>query len=78
MKKVITVNPLKNYCLEITFNTHEKKIFNMNPYLEIGSYAELKNIDIFNSAHVAFHSIEWNNGLDIDPHFLYEYSISQS
>ncbi|HIP60150.1 MAG TPA: DUF2442 domain-containing protein, partial [Campylobacterales bacterium] len=53
-----------------------EKIFDINPYLEIGKFQELKNKKMFKTVRVSFDSIEWDNQLDLDPELLYEKSKS--
>jgi hypothetical protein len=71
---VINVEPLKNYRLLLTFEGEKKRIFNLQPYLHIGQFSELKDISLFNSVRVSFDSIQWNNYLDIDPELLFKES----
>ncbi|MBL5982379.1 hypothetical protein PW5551_03870 [Petrotoga sp. 9PW.55.5.1] len=71
---VIEVKPLENYKLLLTFDNKEKKIFDMKPYLDKGLFKDLKDEKIFKSVRVSFDTIEWSNGLDIDPEFLYKNS----
>lgn len=73
---VISVKPLDGYKLRITFENGEEKLFDLTPFLNIGKFAELKDINLFNSVVIKFDSIEWANHLDIDPEFLYENSTS--
>jgi hypothetical protein len=72
---IIDVNPEPNYKLKLTFENGEKRLFDVSEYLEMGMFSELKDITIFNSVKVAFDSIEWINGIDIEPEELYEKSI---
>jgi len=46
----------------------------MKPYLDKGLFKDLKDEKIFKSVRVSFDTIEWSNGLDIDPEFLYKNS----
>ena len=55
---------------------NRKKIFDLKPYLNIGLFAELKDIEIFNSAKVSFDTVMWDNELDIDPEMLYVESLT--
>ncbi len=66
------VKPLDNYKLELVFENNEIKLFDMMPYLDKGIFKELKDINLFNKVKVSFDSIEWPNGVDIDPETLYE------
>jgi len=68
------VEPASNYQLILTFDNGEKRQFDMNPYLNIGIFSDLKNIDLFNTVKISFDSIEWNNGADLDPEMLYNES----
>jgi hypothetical protein len=37
------VTPLPGHKLSLTFDTQEKKVFDMSPYLNIGIFRELKD-----------------------------------
>ncbi len=72
---VESVKPLEGYKLLIRFENAEERIFDVSPYLNIGKFAELRSVPLFNSVVVKFDSIEWANHLDIDPEVLYEKSV---
>jgi hypothetical protein len=72
--KIIDAVPMADYDVLLTFDNNEKKVFNMKPYLDLGSFSELKNEAIFKTVKVSFDTIEWINGVDIDPEELYERS----
>ncbi len=74
---IINVKPLDGYRLLIKFENDEERIFDVSPYLNIGKFAELRNVSLFSSVTVRFDSIEWANHLDMDPEFLYENSIKE-
>ncbi len=74
-RSVKSVKPLDGYKLLIKFENGEEKIFDVSPYLNVGKFAELRNLSLFNSAAVRFDTVEWANHLDIDPEFLYEKSV---
>jgi hypothetical protein len=71
---VISVTPIDNYKILLTFGNGEKRQFDMNPFLDKGIFQELRDISIFNTVKVSFDSIEWENEADIDPEILYQYS----
>ena len=48
----------------------------MRPYLETGIFKELKDEVQFNTVHLSFDTVEWNNEADLDPEDLYKYSES--
>jgi hypothetical protein len=69
------VKALNDYMLELTFENSEIKIFDVKPYLDTGVFKTLQDKIFFNLVKVAFNSIEWPNGIDLDPEVLYEKSI---
>lgn len=71
VKKVL---PVEDYQLLLTFANGEKRLFDMKPYLKKGIFKELKNVSMFNTVHVSFDTVEWNNEADLDPEMLYDYS----
>jgi len=68
------VKALKNYQLELTFENNEIKIFDTKPYLDTGLFRRLKDENFFKQVKVSFDTIEWPNGIDMDPEVLYEKS----
>ena len=74
--RAIAVTPLENYRLLLTFDNHERKLFDVTPYIHGNWYGELQNPDIFKSVRIAGLSVEWPNGQDICPDCLYNDSVS--
>ncbi|MCL2763649.1 MAG: DUF2442 domain-containing protein [Treponema sp.] len=66
------VKPLANYILELTFENKEKKLFDVKPYLDTGLFRTLKDEKFFRMVKISYDSIEWPNGVDLDPEVLYE------
>ena len=71
---VMDVKALDDYRLLLKFENEEERIFDINPYLEIGKFQELKNKKLFKTVRISFDTIEWDNGLDLDPELLYQKS----
>ena len=71
---VKSVTPLAGYKLLLKFENDEDRVFDVEPYLGVGKFSELKDFSLFNSVFISFDSIEWPNHLDLDPEFLYEKS----
>lgn len=69
--KVTTVKPLVAYKLELCFQNGEKRIFDVEPYLNKGIFNELKDESYFKKARVVFGSIEWPNEQDFCTDTLY-------
>jgi len=70
------VTPLPDYKLQLKFENNEVRVFDVQPYLDMGKFSELKDKALFNSVRVSFDSIEWANHLDFAPEFLYEKSAA--
>lgn len=68
------VKPLDDYKLALTFANGERRLFDMKPYLNKGVFRQLRDIKLFNTVHVSFDTIEWDNEADFDPEVLYEES----
>ncbi|TAN60000.1 DUF2442 domain-containing protein, partial [bacterium] len=64
---VKSVKPLADFKLFIIFENGMERLFDARPYLNKGIFIELKDKDMFNTVHVSFDTIEWDNGADLDP-----------
>ena len=69
---VKSVETTSGHRLIIGFDTGEKKIFDVTPLLTAGRFCELAAPEVFERVRVAFDTVEWENGLDLDPEYLYE------
>ena len=65
------VEPKPHYLLLLTFENGERKQFDMKPYLDLGIFKELRDEKMFNTAHVSFNTVAWENEADFDPEALY-------
>ncbi|MCX6249358.1 MAG: DUF2442 domain-containing protein [Bacteroidetes bacterium] len=68
------VKPASNYLLYLTFENGEIRQFDMKPYLNNGIFKELQDISMFDTVHVSFDTIEWDNEADFNPEILYKES----
>ena len=75
---VRNVIPTNNYQLILTFENGEKRQLDMNPYLNKGIFNDLRDLSKFNTVRISFDTIEWENEADLDPEFLYKYSVKIS
>ncbi len=73
--RVTHVNPLNDYKVAVVFETGEKKIFDVTPYISGDWFGKLKDKEFFKSVCVSGNTIMWADGQDIAPHELYEDSI---
>ena len=71
MKKVVAVIANPNFSLDLKFSDGSVKRFDVTPYLDRGIFTELKNLDYFKQARVAFGTVQWPNEQDIAPETLY-------
>ena len=69
--RVTEVQATDDHKLILQFDNNERRLFDMRPYLGIGRFAELRDIKAFKQVGVSFDTVEWQNGLDLDPEFLY-------
>lgn len=76
MLRIIDVDYIKDYTLAITFNDGIKKIVNLEPYLTGEVFGELKDINEFIQYGLTRMTIEWANGADFAPEFLYEIGVA--
>ena len=67
----IEVQPLENYCLLITFDNKEQRIFDVTPYLKDSFFAPLRNPLIFQTVKINPLTVEWAGEIDICPDELY-------
>lgn len=68
---ITEVQATDDHRLILKFDNNERRVFNLSPYLSIGRFAELRDINVFKQIGISFDTVEWKNGLDIDPEFLY-------
>jgi Protein of unknown function (DUF2442) len=68
---VSKVVPGENYTLIIDFDNGESGILDMKPFLNFGVFQRLKDCNMFMQVRVAFDTVEWDSGVDLDPEFVY-------
>jgi hypothetical protein len=62
----------EDYLLFIIFDNGESGTLDMKGFLDFGVFQRLKDYDAFRRVRVAFDTIEWDSGIDLDPEFVYE------
>ena len=72
MIEVIKANYLTGFKIEIFFNNGEKKVVDLSESLIGKVFQPLKNPETFKKFTVHFNTIEWDNGADFAPEYLYE------
>lgn len=72
----VEVASLGNYLLLLTYSNGEKRIFDGKPLFQYHKFYEsLKDEELFNKVQVKYHTLVWNEDIDIDPIILYESSV---
>lgn len=68
VKEVI---PGDDYILSVIFENGEQGKLDIKPILGFGVFQRLKDYQAFRRVRVAFDTIEWDCGVDLDPEFVY-------
>ena len=69
--RVIRVSSVENHMLELEFDNGEMGRLDMKPYLDFGIFQRLRDPQAFARVKVAFDTVEWACGPDLDPEFVY-------
>ncbi len=73
MIKVTEAKYVSGYRIALTFNDGQKKIVDLENELHGEVFELLKNIDYFKRFKLNPFTIEWENGADFSPEFLYHF-----
>ena len=65
------VYPATDSTLEVEFETGERRLFDMTPYLHRGVFVRLQDRSVFRSARVVAGSVEWSGDVDLSYDTLY-------
>jgi hypothetical protein len=68
---VKSVKPEKDFCLLLTFENGEKRIFDLKPYLKKPVFARLQDVTLFKTARVVSGAVEWKGEVDLSYDTLY-------
>ena len=69
--KVIKVQPIQDYILNLWFTNGEQRHFDMKPYLNFEVFQTLKDQNMFNTATPFLGSVTWSNNSDLSYDTLY-------
>ncbi len=70
--EVIKAEYIEGYRLLLLFNNGERKIVDLSNSLKGTVYSPLRNVDYFKRFTIKFNTVEWENGADFAPEYLYE------
>lgn len=76
--RVVNVDYIKDYTMDLKFSNGEKKRVDFFPLLKSGKKQELLNKNNFIQFGLNHWTLEWYNGVDFAPDFLYQQGISVS
>ena len=76
--KVVNVDYIKDYIVDLKYSNGEKKRVDFFPLLKSGKKQPLLNKDNFIQFGLNHWTLEWYNGVDFAPDFLYQQGVSVS
>lgn len=74
--KIISVIPLENLKIKVTFENNVIKTLDVSPYLnEFPIFRQLKNPELFKQVHIDCNglAIAWNEDIDLSRYDIYEF-----
>ncbi len=74
----VTVKPLEDYRLELTFDNGETRIFDVKPYIKGSFMGELADQSYFTAVRIGGLSVEWPHEQDLCPDDIYYNSVPVS
>jgi len=75
MIEVNAVEAVPGFGLVLTFNSGERRRFDMRPYLHYPVLRRLENPGYFSLARVDYGTVTWPGNIDIAPETLYDRSV---
>lgn len=76
--RVVNVDYIKDHTMDLKFSNGEKKRVDFFPLLKSGKKQELLNKNNFILFGLNHWTLEWYNGVDFAPDFLYQQGVSVS
>ena len=74
--EVVNAEYIRDYLLKIKFNTGDIKIVDLKNSLQGPVFEPLKDINFFRQFTIHYNTIEWKNGADFAPEYLFELGVS--
>jgi hypothetical protein len=72
---IVKVTPAECFSLVVVFDDGQTRVLDMRPFLDFGIFRQIKKPENFNRVRVAFDTIEWDCGVDLDPEFVMKKSV---
>lgn len=70
--EILKAQYLGDYRISLLFSTGESRIVDLSDKLTGSVFEPLKNKEYFKTFSIKYNTIEWNNGADFAPEYLYE------
>ena len=74
--EVVKAEYLNGYRIKLWFNNHTVKVVDLAKSLNGEVFVPLRDIDYFKRFSIKFNTIEWENGADFAPEYLYEQGVA--
>ena len=75
--EIVKADYIDGYRIELWFNNGKSKVIDFYDLLDGEVYEALKDISNFKKFSIRFNTIEWENGADFAPEFLFNYESVQ-
>ena len=73
--EIIKAEYIDNYRIKLWFNDGEVKIVDLADSLNGLVFEPLRELEFFRKFTIKFNTIEWENGADFAPEYLYEIGL---
>jgi hypothetical protein len=67
---VVGVRPNEDFSITVTFDDGVQGVLDMNRCLDFGVFRKIKDFEQFKRVRIAFDTVEWECGVDLDPEFI--------
>ena len=67
---VVSVRANEDFSLAVVFEDGVEGVLDMNPHLDFGVFKKIKDFEEFKRVRIAFDTVEWECGVDLDPEFV--------
>lgn len=67
---VVSVRPNEGFSPSVVFEDGAEGVLDMNPYLDFGVFRRIRDFEQFKRVRIAFDTVEWECGADLDPEFV--------
>lgn len=78
MLEIIKAEYLSDYKLKVWFNNQQIRIVDLENSLDGEVFAPLRDKTYFKEFTIPFNTVQWDNGADFAPEYLYSISIPTS